>query len=59
MYQVLRTKHLAQSTWKSALLRITNLPPRPEDLSEVRYTALVFGRDCFVSGMLHDFILVS
>ncbi|RPD58185.1 hypothetical protein L227DRAFT_190832 [Lentinus tigrinus ALCF2SS1-6] len=47
-----------RSIWQVVLRRVPDLPPRPEDLSEPLYTALVFGQHCFVrrlSSELHNF----
>ncbi|KAI0702408.1 hypothetical protein C8T65DRAFT_559680, partial [Cerioporus squamosus] len=34
--------------WVRALRTVPDLPPCPEDMSELVYVALIFGRNCFV-----------
>ena len=37
------------TAWRASVRTVEGLPACPDDMAHPKYTALVFGRDCFVS----------
>ena len=50
---IILSSKVSQWSWRASVRMVDGLPECPKDISYPRYTALVFGRNCFVSSFAY------